>query len=39
MTTTLVRPRVVHDGGAVDLDAAARAVTDLLVALGQDPST
>jgi GTP cyclohydrolase I len=32
MTTTLVRP-------AVDLDAAARAVTDLLVALGHDPAT
>jgi GTP cyclohydrolase I len=32
MTATLVRP-------AVDLDAAARAVTDLLVALGQDPAT
>jgi GTP cyclohydrolase IA len=32
MTATLVRP-------AVDLDAAARAVTDLLVALGHDPAT
>jgi GTP cyclohydrolase I len=31
--------RVVDDGGAVDLDAAARAVTDLLVALGHDPAT
>jgi GTP cyclohydrolase I len=42
MTTTLVRPaptRVVDDGGAVDLDAAARAVNDLLVALGHDPAT
>jgi GTP cyclohydrolase IA len=42
MATTLVRPaltRVVDDGGAVDLDAAARAVADLLVALGQDPAT
>jgi GTP cyclohydrolase I len=32
MTATLVRP-------AVDLDAAAQAVTDLLVALGHDPAT
>ena len=32
MTATLVRP-------AVELDAAARAVTDLLVALGHDPAT
>ena len=31
MTATLVRP-------AVDLDAAAEAVTDLLVALGHDPA-
>jgi GTP cyclohydrolase IA len=31
--------RVVHDGTAVDLDAAARAVSDLLIALGQDPSS
>jgi GTP cyclohydrolase I len=31
MTATLVRP-------AVDLDAAARAVADLLVALGHDPA-
>jgi GTP cyclohydrolase IA len=42
MATTLVRPaptRVVDDGGAVDLDAAARAVNDLLVAIGHDPAT
>jgi GTP cyclohydrolase I len=31
--------RVVDGGGAVDLDAAARAVADLLVALGHDPET
>jgi GTP cyclohydrolase IA len=31
--------RALHDGDAVDLDAAARAVTDLLVALGHDPAT
>src|SRR6266498_1771890 len=31
--------RVVDGGGAVDLDAAARAVADLLVALGHDPAT
>jgi GTP cyclohydrolase IA len=31
--------RVVDDGSAVDLDAAAQAVTDLLVALGHDPAT
>src|SRR5438093_912209 len=30
---------VVRDGGTVDIDAAARAVTDLLVALGHDPTT
>jgi GTP cyclohydrolase I len=30
--------RVVHGGSAVDLAAAERAVTDLLVALGEDPS-
>jgi GTP cyclohydrolase IA len=38
-TTPVTRLRVAHDGGAVDLDAAARAVTDLLVALGHDPAT
>ena len=31
--------RVVHDEQAVDLDGAERAVRDLLVALGHDPST
>lgn len=31
--------RVVRDDAAIDLDAAARAVTDLLVALGHDPAT
>jgi GTP cyclohydrolase IA len=31
--------RVVNGGGVVDLDAATRAVTDLLVALGHDPAT
>ena len=31
--------RMVDGGNAVDLDAAARAVTDLLVALGHDPAT
>ncbi|QWF77699.1 GTP cyclohydrolase I FolE [Amycolatopsis sp. CA-230715] len=30
---------VVHDRGAVDLPAARRAVADLLVALGKDPSS
>ena len=30
--------RVVDGRGAVDLDAATRAVTDLLVALGRDPA-
>ncbi|TWP37695.1 GTP cyclohydrolase I FolE [Leekyejoonella antrihumi] len=30
---------VVHDRDAVDLPAAARAVSDLLVALGRDPSS
>ncbi|HEX7166592.1 MAG TPA: GTP cyclohydrolase I FolE [Acidimicrobiales bacterium] len=29
--------RVVRGGGAIDLDAAERAVADLLLALGQDP--
>ncbi|HSH23092.1 MAG TPA: GTP cyclohydrolase I FolE [Acidimicrobiales bacterium] len=29
---------VVHDHAGVDIDAAARAVADLLVALGQDPT-
>jgi GTP cyclohydrolase IA len=40
MTTTLVRPALT-DGRRrePDLDAAARAVADLLVALGHDPST
>jgi GTP cyclohydrolase I len=33
------RLRVVHDEPAVDLDAAALAVADLLVALGQDPTS
>jgi len=32
------RLRVVHDERAVDLDAAERAVADLLVALGHDPT-
>src|SRR5436190_18813765 len=36
MTVTL---RVVQEEGGVDLDAAERAVTDLLVALGHDPAT
>jgi GTP cyclohydrolase IA len=31
--------RVVHNGTGVDLDAAARAVSDLLIALGHDPSS
>ena len=31
--------RVVHEGMPVDLDAAERAVRDLLVALGHDPAT
>lgn len=31
------RLRVVRDDNAIDLDAAARAVSDLLVALGHDP--
>lgn len=33
------RLRVVRDGQAIDLDAAARAVSDLLVALGHDPAS
>ncbi|MGH3713354.1 MAG: GTP cyclohydrolase I FolE [Micromonosporaceae bacterium] len=33
------RLRVVHDREAVDLQAAARAVADLLAALGRDPSS
>ena len=32
------RLRVVRDGTAIDLDAATRAVSDLLVALGHDPA-
>ncbi|MEY2456798.1 MAG: cyclohydrolase, partial [Acidimicrobiaceae bacterium] len=31
--------RVVHGGDEIDLAAAANAVSDLIVALGQDPST
>ena len=31
--------RVVHNGTAVDLDAAARAASNLLTALGHDPSS
>jgi GTP cyclohydrolase I len=31
--------RVVHRGSGVDVEAAARAVSDLLVALGHDPTT
>jgi GTP cyclohydrolase IA len=39
MTATLVRPAPsVERRHGTDLDAAARAVTDLLVALGQDPT-
>ena len=30
--------RVVRGGGSIDVEAAERAVTDLLVALGQDPN-
>lgn len=33
------RLRVVRDSQAIDLDAAARAVSDLLVALGHDPAS
>lgn len=33
------RLRVVRDDAAIDLDGAARAVSDLLVALGHDPAT
>ena len=33
------RLRVVHDGAGVDVDAARRAVADLLVALGRDPAS
>ena len=36
---TIAPLHVVPDGGAVDLDAAAAAVHDLLVALGQEPDS
>jgi GTP cyclohydrolase I len=43
MSTTMEQPRadlrVVHGGDEIDLAAAANAVSDLIVALGQDPST
>ncbi|MEY2590298.1 MAG: cyclohydrolase [Acidimicrobiaceae bacterium] len=43
MATTMEQPRtdlrVVHSGDEIDLAAAANAVSDLIVALGQDPST
>ncbi|MEY2435626.1 MAG: cyclohydrolase [Acidimicrobiaceae bacterium] len=43
MATTMEQPRadlrVVHGGDEIDLAAAANAVSDLIVALGQDPST
>jgi GTP cyclohydrolase I len=43
MATTMEQPRadlrVVHGGDVIDLAAAANAVSDLIVALGQDPST
>ena len=39
MTAASAHLRVVHGRSSMDLDGAARAVTDLLVALGEDPTS